>query len=99
MSTMKCIAKVAPERGGLAFEDRPIPEPGMGEVLIQNKATAICGTDLHIYGWDAWSQRRVKLPRIIGHEFAGEVVAVGAEGRTPSVLKRKKRRRSRDGPN
>lgn len=77
MSTMKCITKVAPEHGGLAFEDRPIPEPGMGEVLIKNKATAICGTDLHIYQWDAWSQGRVSLPCIIGHEFAGEVVAVG----------------------
>ncbi|MFH1464611.1 MAG: L-threonine 3-dehydrogenase [Pseudomonadota bacterium] len=74
---MKCITKVAPEHGGLAFEERPIPTPGMGQVLIKNKATAICGTDLHIYQWDAWSQGRVKLPCIIGHEFAGEVVEVG----------------------
>jgi threonine 3-dehydrogenase len=77
MSTMKCIVKTRPEKGGLSFEDRPIPEPGFGEVLIKNRATAICGTDLHIYQWDAWSQGRVKLPCIIGHEFAGEVVACG----------------------
>jgi len=74
---MKCIVKSRPEVGGLSFEDREIPEPGVGQVLIKNKATAICGTDLHIYKWDAWSQRRVKLPCIIGHEFAGEVVKVG----------------------
>ncbi len=77
MSTMKCIVKSRPEVGGLSFEEREIPEPGFGEVLIKNKATAICGTDLHIYNWDAWSQNRVKLPCIIGHEFAGEVVEVG----------------------
>jgi threonine 3-dehydrogenase len=77
MSTMKCIVKTRPERGGLSFEDREIPSPGMGQVLIRNEATAICGTDLHIYHWDAWSQGRVKLPCIIGHEFAGEVIEVG----------------------
>jgi threonine 3-dehydrogenase len=77
MSSMKCIVKSRPEPGGLTLEERPIPEPGFGEVLIKNKATAICGTDLHIYQWDAWSQGRVKLPCIIGHEFCGEVVATG----------------------
>ncbi len=78
MATMKCIVKARPEKGGLAFEEREIPKPDQGEVLIKNKATAICGTDLHIYNWDAWSQGRVKLPCIIGHEFAGEVVEIGA---------------------
>jgi threonine 3-dehydrogenase len=77
METMKCIVKTRPEVGGLSFEERPIPHPEMGQVLIRNEATAICGTDLHIYKWDAWSQRRVKLPCIIGHEFAGEVIEVG----------------------
>ncbi len=74
---MKCIVKARPEKGGLEFQDREIPTPGFGEVLIKNKAVAICGTDLHIYNWDSWSQGRVKLPCILGHEFAGEVVALG----------------------
>lgn len=77
MATQKCIVKSRPEVGGLSFEDREIPKPGIGEILIRNRATAICGTDSHIYNWDAWSQRRVQLPRIIGHEFAGDVVEVG----------------------
>jgi threonine 3-dehydrogenase len=74
---MKTITKTRPEEGGLTLEDREIPKPGFGEVLIKNKATAICGTDLHIYNWDAWSQGRVKLPCILGHEFAGEVIECG----------------------
>ena len=58
-------------------EEVPVPEYGINDVLIEVLRTGICGTDLHIYQWDAWSQGRVKLPCIIGHEFAGEVVAVG----------------------
>ena len=77
MATMKCIVKAKPEPGGLEFQDRPVPSPGMGEVVIKQKAVAICGTDLHIYNWDAWSQSRVPLPCIIGHEFAGHVAKVG----------------------
>jgi len=75
--TMRCIVKARPEQGGLDFEEREIPKPGFGELLIKNRAVAICGTDLHIYNWDAWSQGRVKLPCIIGHEFGGDVIEVG----------------------
>jgi threonine 3-dehydrogenase len=77
MPTNRCIVKARPEKGGLEFVERDIPEPGFGEILIKNRAAAICGTDLHIYNWDAWSQGRVKLPCILGHEFGGEVVEVG----------------------
>jgi threonine 3-dehydrogenase len=74
---MKAIYKAKPELGGLEMRDIPIPEPGFGQALIKMKTVAICGTDLHIYNWDAWSQNRVSLPTIIGHEFAGEIVKVG----------------------
>jgi len=78
MTMMKAIVKARPEEGGLEFRDMPIPEPGPGEVLLKNKTVAICGTDLHIYNWDAWSQKRVSIPTVIGHEFASEVAEVGA---------------------
>src|SRR5258708_33346346 len=51
-----------------------IPQIGPRDVLVEVKAASICGTDMHIYEWDAWAQNRVKTPRIFGHEFAGEVV-------------------------
>ena len=53
-----------------------IPSVGSRDVLVQVKAASICGTDVHIYEWDAWAQSRIKLPRIFGHEFAGEIVEV-----------------------
>ena len=71
---MKAIVKAKPEPGGLELRDIPVPKPGPTDALIEMKVVAICGTDLHIYNWDAWSQNRVKLPRILGHEFAGEIV-------------------------
>src|SRR5438309_11235640 len=52
---------------------------GSQDVLVQVKAASICGTDMHIYEWDAWAQHRMQTPRIFGHEFAGEVVEVGSE--------------------
>ncbi len=75
---MKAIVKARPEPGGLELWDVPVPKPGPDEVLIKMKRLAICGTDHHIYKWDAWSQSRVQVPRIIGHEFAGVVVEVGS---------------------
>jgi threonine 3-dehydrogenase len=77
MGVMKAIVKVRPEPGGLELREVPIPEPGFGEVLLKNRAVAICGTDLHIYNWDGWSQSRVRIPTVIGHEFAADVMAVG----------------------
>jgi threonine 3-dehydrogenase len=76
--TMKAIAKT--EAGpGAKLITAPVPKIGPRDVLVKVNATAVCGTDLHIYTWDAWSQGRVKPPLTIGHEFGGTVVAVGDE--------------------
>jgi len=73
---MKAIQKHTAGFGAQLVEV-PIPTPGAGEVLIKVKATSICGTDVHIYEWDDWAKSRVKPPYVFGHEFAGEVVALG----------------------
>lgn len=73
---MKALVKSRPEPG-LWLEEVPQPEPGTNEVLIRVRKTGICGTDLHVYNWDDWAQRNVPTPRIIGHEFVGEIVEVG----------------------
>ncbi len=73
---MKALVKLKPERG-IWMEDMPIPHVGINDVLVKIKKTAICGTDLHIYKWDEWSQRTIKTPMIIGHEYVGEVVEKG----------------------
>src|SRR6202047_4623166 len=64
---------------GLSFEPAPIPAVGATDVLVRVKAASICGTDLHIYGWDRWSQSRIKPPVTLGHEFCGVVEQVGEE--------------------
>lgn len=74
---MKALVK-AERAPGIRLETRPEPEVGPNDVLIRIAKTAICGTDIHIFNWDAWSQRTVPVPMIIGHEFVGEVVAVGS---------------------
>ena len=74
---MKALVKKFPERG-LWFEDVPEPQTDANSVKIKIHKTAICGTDLHIYNWDEWSQRTIKTPRIIGHEYVGEIVEVGS---------------------
>ncbi len=63
---------------GLWLEDVPEPEIGINDVLIKIKRTAICGTDLHIYNWDTWAQKTIPVPMVVGHEFVGEIVAVGS---------------------
>ncbi|TCO77545.1 L-threonine 3-dehydrogenase [Chromatocurvus halotolerans] len=63
---------------GLSLEEVPEPRPGINDVLIKVRRTAICGTDLHIYNWDAWAQKTIKAPMTIGHEFVGEIVEVGS---------------------
>jgi len=63
---------------GLHLGRVPVPEPGPGEVLIKIHKTAICGTDVHIYNWDAWSQEHIKPPMVIGHEYVGEIAKLGA---------------------
>jgi threonine 3-dehydrogenase len=63
---------------GLWLEDVPEPEIGINDVLIQVLRTGICGTDVHIYNWDAWAQRTIPVPMVVGHEFVGRIVDVGA---------------------
>ena len=63
---------------GLWLEEVPVPEPGDDDVLIRIKKTSICGTDVHIYNWDAWSQKTIPVPMVIGHEFVGVVERVGS---------------------
>ncbi|MCP4189496.1 MAG: L-threonine 3-dehydrogenase [Planctomycetaceae bacterium] len=62
---------------GLWLEDVPEPTMGVNDVLIQVGRTGICGTDLHIYEWDAWARTTVPVPMIVGHEFVGKVLDVG----------------------
>lgn len=63
---------------GLWLDDVPEPQVGMNDVLIRVQKTGICGTDVHIYEWDAWAQKTIRTPLVIGHEFVGEVVEVGS---------------------
>jgi threonine 3-dehydrogenase len=63
---------------GLWLEDVPEPEMGINDVLIRVRKTGICGTDLHIYGWDAWAQETIPVPMVVGHEFVGEVARFGS---------------------
>jgi threonine 3-dehydrogenase len=74
---MKALVKSKAERG-LWLADVPEPEVGLNDVLIRVHKTGICGTDVHIYNWDAWAQRTIPVPMVVGHEFVGEVVRVGA---------------------
>jgi threonine 3-dehydrogenase len=74
---MKALVKSRAEPG-LWLEDVPQPTIGPNDVLIKVDRTGICGTDMHIYNWDAWARKTVPAPMIIGHEFVGEIVAVGA---------------------
>ena len=74
---MKALVKRKQERG-LWLEDVPEPLYGINDVLIKVDRTGICGTDLHIYKWDAWAQRTIPVPMVVGHEFVGEIVEVGS---------------------
>ncbi|RME38214.1 MAG: L-threonine 3-dehydrogenase [Planctomycetota bacterium] len=81
---MKAIRKV--ESGpGLTVCEIPEPRPGPEDVLIYVEAASFCGTDLHIWKWDAWSQRRIKPPLTLGHEFCGTIVEVGEKVRHARV--------------
>jgi len=80
MDSMNAVWKTEPKEG-FVIKDAPVPVIRHDEVLIEVKATSICGTDLHIYRWDEWSQRRIakNLPYIFGHEVAGEIVEIGKD--------------------
>ena len=76
-SRVKALIKSRAQQG-LWLEDCPEPSFGINDVFIRVLRTGICGTDIHIYDWNEWAQRTIPIPMIIGHEFVGEIVAVGA---------------------
>ncbi len=75
---MKALMKSKAEEG-IWLADTAMPKIGPNDVLIKVKKSAICGTDIHIYNWDAWAQKTIPVPMTVGHEFAGEVVEIGSE--------------------
>lgn len=77
---MKALAKLKPEIG-IWMTDVPKPVMGHNDLLIKIRKTAICGTDVHIYNWDEWSQSTIQVPLVAGHEYVGEVVDMGQEVR------------------
>ncbi len=74
---MKALVKQNRERG-LTLKDVPEPEIGINDVLIKVDRTGICGTDVHIYKWDAWAEATIPVPMVVGHEFVGEIVEIGS---------------------
>jgi threonine 3-dehydrogenase len=76
METMKALVK-SKAQPGLWLEDVPVPEIGINDVLIEILRTGICGTDVHIFNWDAWAQKTVPVPLVVGHEFVGRIVEQG----------------------
>jgi threonine 3-dehydrogenase len=81
---MKALVKAKAEKG-LWMQDVPVPTIAPDEVLIRIERTAICGTDMHIYGWDEWAQKNVPVPMVVGHEYGGTVAAVGSTVKRVSV--------------
>jgi threonine 3-dehydrogenase len=80
MKKMKALVKAHSEPG-LWLQEVPVPEIGINDVLIRVERTGICGTDLHIHKWDAWAQKTIPVPMVVGHEFVGEVIEVGSNVR------------------
>ncbi len=75
---MRALVKAKAEPG-IWMQDVPVPEIGPNDVLIKVRKASICGTDVHIFNWDAWAQKTIKVPMVIGHEFVGEIAKLGAE--------------------
>ena len=75
--TMRALVKKY-ARPGLWLDEVPIPEIGINDVLIRVLKTAICGTDIHIWDWNPWAQRTIPVPMVVGHEFVGQVAAIGS---------------------
>ena len=73
---IKALSKLKPEPG-IWMTEVEQPEFGYNDLLIKIKKTAICGTDIHIYNWDHWAQQTIPVPMVVGHEYVGEVVAIG----------------------
>lgn len=74
---MKAIVKKKAEPG-LWMEEVPLPRIGINDVLVRVLRTGICGTDVHIYNWDAWAQKTIPIPLVVGHEFVGKIVEIGS---------------------
>ncbi len=77
---MRALVKAKAEPG-IWMQDVPEPTIGPNDVLIRMRKTAICGTDMHIYKWDDWARRTIRVPMAVGHEYCGEIVALGSEVR------------------
>jgi threonine 3-dehydrogenase len=77
MKMMRALVKKYPKEG-LWLDEVPVPEIGINDVLIKVLKTSICGTDVHIYKWDEWSQKTIKTPMTIGHEFVGRIEKIGS---------------------
>ena len=75
---MKALVKAKAEQG-IWLQDMPKPKIGHNDLLIRVRKTAICGTDIHIYNWDAWAQKTIPVPMTVGHEFVGTVAEIGSE--------------------
>ena len=84
---MRALVKAKSEPG-IWMEERPIPEIGPEDVLVKVHKTGICGTDIHIYNWDDWAKKTVPVPLVTGHEYSGEIAAIGAEVRNLKVGQR-----------
>src|SRR6201996_8031106 len=77
MKTMKALVKKKREVG-LWLDEVPVPTIGINDVLIEILRTGICGTEVHIFNWDAWAQKTIPVPMVVGHEFVGRIVDVGS---------------------
>ncbi len=76
---MKALIKSHAKEGIWITADAPVPEMGVRDVMIRIHKSAICGTDVHIYNWDEWSQKTIPVPMVVGHEYFGIVEKVGSE--------------------
>lgn len=84
---MKSLVKAKAEPG-IWMENSPVPDIGPDDVLVKVHKTGICGTDVHIYKWDEWASRTIPVPMIVGHEYAGEIAAVGSAVRGLAIGQR-----------
>ena len=84
---MRALVKEKPEPG-LWLEDEPVPEIGPDDVLVKVHKTGICGTDVHIFNWDEWAQKTIPTPMTVGHEYSGEIAALGPNVRHLKVGQR-----------
>ncbi|MCL4147023.1 UNVERIFIED_CONTAM: hypothetical protein GTU68_057287 [Idotea baltica] len=84
---MRALVKAEPAPG-LTLQDMPVPDVGTDDVLVKIHRTGICGTDMHIWNWDAWASKTVPVPLIVGHEYSGEIIAVGSHVRDLDIGQR-----------